>query len=134
MYSLTTYTEHTGQQLPSTGSRFAKPVKKCFKAPKGWIFCGIDFNSLEDRISALTTKDPNKLDVYIKGFDGHSLRAYYYWKDQMPDIEFADENEKCYTAKVGSSEICWKSSDTICFKNQQYSGDVFYDLVTNSKL
>jgi DNA polymerase I len=52
------------QNLPATGTRYAKPIKSCFKAPAGWFFCGIDFNSLEDRISALTTKDPNKLAVY----------------------------------------------------------------------
>ena len=28
------------------------------------MFVGLDFASLEDRISALTTKDPNKLKVY----------------------------------------------------------------------
>ena len=40
-------------------------------APGGWIFAGADFNSLEDMISALTTKDPNKLKVYAgsKQFD-----------------------------------------------------------------
>lgn len=48
---------------------------------------GLDFNALEDRISALTTKDPNKLRVYTDGFDGHSMRAHSYWGDQMPDIE-----------------------------------------------
>ena len=41
-----------------------KLIKSCFEAPEGWIFCGLDFNSLEDKISALTTKDPNKLAVY----------------------------------------------------------------------
>lgn len=51
------------QQIPS-GSDFGKLIKSCFSAPKGWIFCGADFNSLEDYISALTTKDPNKLKVY----------------------------------------------------------------------
>lgn len=30
----------------------------------GWVFCGADFASLEDRISALTTRDPMKLKVY----------------------------------------------------------------------
>lgn len=74
------------QNLPSN-SRFAKIVKKCFKAPKGWLFCGADFASLEDRISALTTKDPNKIRVYTDGFDGHCLRAFYYFGDQMPDIK-----------------------------------------------
>ena len=51
------------QNLPS-GSDYGKLIKSCFRAPKGWIFCGADFNSLEDYISALTTKDPNKLKVY----------------------------------------------------------------------
>jgi DNA polymerase-1 len=41
-----------------------KLVKSCFQAPPGWFFTGIDFDSLEDKISALTTKDPNKLKVY----------------------------------------------------------------------
>lgn len=80
------------QNLPSTGKghpmklRFAKLIKSCFQAPPGWLFMGIDFSSLEDRISALTTKDPNKLKVYTDGYDGHSLRAYAYFPDQMPDI------------------------------------------------
>ena len=42
---------------------------------------------MEDRISALTTKDPNKLKPYLDGYDGHCLRAYAYFKDRMPDIE-----------------------------------------------
>ena len=75
------------QNIPSTGSKYAKPIKKCFKAPPGWLFCGADFASLEDRISALTTKDPQKLKVYTDGFDGHCLRAHAYFGDQMPDID-----------------------------------------------
>ena len=63
-----------------------KLIKSCFKAPPGWLFCGLDFASLEDRISALTTKDPNKLKVYADGYDGHCLRAYSYFGDRMPDI------------------------------------------------
>lgn len=74
------------QNLPATGTRYAKIIKSCFKAPPGWFFCGIDFASLEDRISALTTKDPNKLKVYTDGYDGHSLRAFAYFGDQMTGI------------------------------------------------
>lgn len=62
-------------------------IKSCFKAPPGWLFVGLDFASLEDRISALTTKDPNKLKVYTDGYDGHSLRAYSYFGEHMPDID-----------------------------------------------
>lgn len=74
------------QNLPSSGTRYASLIKSCFAAPPGWLYCGIDFNSLEDRISALTTKDPNKLKVYTDGYDGHSLRAYTYFTEEMPDI------------------------------------------------
>ncbi len=77
------------QQIPS-GSDFGKLVKSCFIPPKGWVFSGADFNSLEDYISALTTKDPNKLDVYLKGFCGHCLRAAYYFRDELPDIDLSD--------------------------------------------
>lgn len=74
------------QTLPSN-SRFGKLIKSCVQAPPGWLFVGLDFSSLEDRISALVTKDPNKLAVYLNGYDGHCLRAYYYFKDQMDDID-----------------------------------------------
>ena len=64
-----------------------KLIKSCFQAPPGWIFAGLDFASLEDRISALTTQDPNKLKVYTDGYDGHSLRAHAYFGEDMPDID-----------------------------------------------
>lgn len=80
------------QNIPSSAGaplkkRLAKLIKECFEAPPGWIFCGLDFDSLEDRISALTTKDPEKLKVYTDGYDGHSLRAYSYFGEHMPDID-----------------------------------------------
>ncbi len=58
------------QNIPAN-SQYAKLIKECFLGPYGWLFCGADFNSLEDMISALTTKDPNKLKVYAgsKQFD-----------------------------------------------------------------
>ena len=74
------------QNLPSSGSKYAKLVKTGFVAPDGWILCGADFSSLEDRISALTTKDPNKLKVYTDGYCAHCLRAAAYFPDEMPDI------------------------------------------------
>ena len=79
------------QTIPS-GSKYAKKIKKCFEAAPGWVFVGLDFASLEDRISALTTKDPNKLRVYTDGFDGHSLRAKFYFGEQMPDIDDSVES------------------------------------------
>jgi len=74
------------QNIPS-GSEYAKIIKACFIAPKGKLFGGADSASLEDRIDALLTKDTNKIRVYTDGFDGHSLRAAYYFPDKMPDID-----------------------------------------------
>ena len=86
------------QNLPS-GSEYGKLIKSCFMAPPGALFCGADFNSLEDMISALTTKDPNKIAVYTQGFDGHCLRAAYYFRDQMLDIDITDVNSVNSIAK-----------------------------------
>ena len=73
------------QNIPA-GSIYGKLIKSCFVAPKGWLFCGADFNSLEDYISALTTRDPNKMKVYTDGYDGHCLRAFNYFPDELPGI------------------------------------------------
>lgn len=99
------------QNIPS-GSKWGKLIKTCFSAPEGHIFCGADFNSLEDYVSALTTKDPNKLKVYLDGYDGHCLRAYYYFKDEMPDIQM-HETGKAYkvTYDDGTVKYLHESSD-----------------------
>lgn len=72
--------------LPS-GSVYGKLFKSIFQAPKGWCYGGADFASLEDRINAILTNDKNKVKVYTDGYDGHSLRAFNFFKDLLPDIE-----------------------------------------------
>lgn len=79
-------------QLPASGSRFAKPVKKLFTSNNEFLFCGIDFNALESRIDALTTKDPNKLKVFTEGWDSHCYNAIIYFPHLMPDIDPNDVN------------------------------------------
>ena len=74
------------QNIPS-GSVYAKLIKACFVSTNEWVFTGSDFDSLEDKVNTLITKDPNKEKVYVEGYDGHCLRAFYYFRDQMPDIE-----------------------------------------------
>ena len=104
------------QNLPSTGSIYAKPVKAIFRAPPGYIYVGSDFASLEDRISALTTKDENKLKVYTSGADGHSLRAYYYFKKYMQDIKQVSPDTKCYKVEHDDGTIEYLTEEEIVEK------------------
>ena len=100
------------QNIPS-GSKYAPMIKKCFISPPGWLFCGADFDSLEDKISALTTRDPNKLKVYVDGLDGHALRAYSYYKDQMPDIQLAEKDDRVFCVKIGLTPHYIKSGTIV---------------------
>lgn len=71
---------------PSTGSRFAKPVKKCFTAPPGTIILTADYSALEDRVIASLSRDTNKCDIFLKHLDGHSLNALGYFKDKIQEL------------------------------------------------
>jgi DNA polymerase-1 len=87
------------QNLPAS-SKYAKWIKWCVEAIAGWIFCGLDFASLEDKISALTSKDPNKIAVYtghivyklsINGIDHHvrdDTTIIYDGKEMRADAYF----------------------------------------------
>ena len=87
------------QNLPAK-SLFGDLIKSCFVAPKGWLLCGADFSSLEDRINALLTKDPEKLKVYTDGYDSHSLRSFAYFGNQMKDVRQLEPKQQLRTFKV----------------------------------
>ena len=50
-----------------------------------------------------------------EGFDGHSLRAYYYWKDKMPEINHKmsrlNESGKFYKVTINGKTEYYHESD-----------------------
>ena len=87
--------------------------------------------ALEDRISALTTKDPAKLAVYLFGFDGHCLRAHSYFSENMPDIERAPPETMCYKANIGGADVYFHAVEDVEYLGQQMKGRELYELLTS---
>lgn len=77
------------QNLPSN-SKWGKAIKSCFKAPEGWLFAGSDFNALELRIGGILSKDPIVRDELLKGLDGHSVRTYAFFPDELEELGLGD--------------------------------------------
>ena len=72
---------------------------------------------VEDHISALLTKDKNKLAVYLDHYDGHCLRAYSYWKESMPDIteqlDKLDTTEQIYKVTYDDGSVKYLTESEI---------------------
>jgi hypothetical protein len=95
------------QNIPS-GSTYAKLIKSAFISTDEYIFSGADYNSLEDYVSALTTRDPNKLKVYI----GHTI----------------------YQLTVNDTIHHIRDDATIIYDGKSYTGEEFYAAYTNGTL
>lgn len=46
-----------------------------------------------------------ELDHTFESYDGHCLRAYSYYKEQMPEIHLAEEGTKVYKVTTDDGEI-----------------------------
>lgn len=118
------------QQIPNNSS-YGKLIKSCFQAPPGKVLIGLDFNALEARIDALVTRDPNKLKVYLEGYDSHCLNAYAYFKDQMPDITTGDSNDKFYKVHTKLGTVFIRGQDQVTYEGREFTGEELYSFLTN---
>jgi hypothetical protein len=82
---------------PSSGSIYAKPVKRCFVTPSDDIIVyAIDLAGLEDRGIANLSGDTNKCNIFLEGLDGHSLNACGYFADEIKEVMGPNNNNVEY--------------------------------------
>ena len=77
---------------PSSGSIYAKPLKRCLVAPPGMVIYTADLKALEDRVMANLSGDANKQSVFLDGLDGHSLNACSYYAAKIEKMTTMGKN------------------------------------------
>lgn len=123
------------QNIPSN-SKYGKLIKSCFQPADGFLFVGLDFAALEAKINALLTRDPEKMKIYLEGYDSHCLNTYTYWPELMPDMKQAEESDECFecTSKDGKETIYFKGTDIVIYKGTSYRGTELFALLTSEGL
>ena len=51
--------------------------------------------------------------ISVPGYDGHCLRAYAYFGDQMPDIKQVDESTSCYKVEMDDGTVKYLTQEEL---------------------
>lgn len=93
--------------FPSTKSIYAKPLKKCFVAPKSMLIIQCDFQSLEDVVLANISGDEGKIAILTDTtLDSHCYNAMGYFANEVEAVIGSQGTfvEKVRRFKVGVDE------------------------------
>lgn len=73
--------------IPSSGSPYSKPIKKCIYVPSDeWVWLTLDFAGLEISVGASITNDQVLLNTLQKGYDQHCNNAASYFKTEIESV------------------------------------------------
>ena len=112
--------------MPSTKSVYAKPLKKCFIAPKKMLVIQSDFASLEDVVLANLTLDEGKLAVQRdKTLDAHCYNAMGYFTDEIETVIGSDGT---FIDKVRKFKLAVKDKNKILEAIRQKSKPITFKL------
>ncbi len=134
--------------LPSSRSVFSKPIKRCIKAPEGFVWMTADYSFLEVAANANIAQDETLLNVLLEDRDAHCENSAAYYKDEIESIlgpndgtvewnskykEATKTNSRLDTLRSNSKQITFALTYMAgvpgLYKAVGYLGDTFDDVI-----